>query len=1064
MKGVDVNRYVGLLDKRYSPKDFEPKILEYWINNEIYEKIRMDRDKPKYYFLDGPPYPSSDIPHIGTAWNKIMKDVIIRFYRMKGFLTWDQPGYDTHGLPIEVAVEKKLGLSSKRDIEEKLGVERFVSECRELAYKNSLEMSRHFWELGVSMDWSNPYYTFKNEYIEASWWLIKKAYEMGLLDSGLRIVWWCPRCETVLADYEISEYRDLRDPSIYVKFPLVDLDSNLLIWTTTPWTLPANVFVMANPDEYYVEVVVDGEKLIFMEALLQNVLGDREYKVIRRFSGSELEGLRYRHPLEKYVSAQKDLNEYHMVVMAPEYVSSEEGTGLVHSAPGHGEEDYIVGSRMGFPVVSLVDERGVYVEDAGKYRGLYVFDANKIIIEDLKELGALYREDSIVHRYPVCWRCKSRLVIRATKQWFLRVTDIKEKLIDSIKKVEVIPDWGYNRFINWLDELRDWVISRQRYWGIPIPIWVCRDCGKYVVVGGLEDLKRLGGDVSTLEDLHRPWIDKVKLRCIDCGGVMNRVEDVMDVWFDSGVSFYASLGYPMKKDPFKDLYPVDFIIEGHDQIRGWFFSLLRAGVIGFGESPYKRVVIHGFVLDEKGREMHKSLGNYVPPTDVIDRYGRDVLRYGLLQNTIWEDLKFSWKAMDLSFRELNILWNTYLFASLYMNLDKYRYDEHPLERYIDLIYPEDRWILSRINSVIKSVDELLGKSLIHEALRTLKNFFLEDLSRRYIRLIRWRTWLEGDDVRKLSAYSVLYYTLFKLLKAIAPFVPFIAEEIYLRMFRPSMEDPYESIHMYSYPVVEDKYIDNDLEKAMEYVNVILEVGGAARMEAGIKYRVPVKNLYVLSVSKDLIKALEIFEDVVTSQLNVKKVHVLSVDELYRFMDKLAEPKMSVLGPVFKGDSSKIRDYIMDNKVEIATQLLGKESVDIVLDGKTYIITRDMVDIVDKPKDNYVVREFQYGYLILDKTISEEEVAEGLARDVVRRIQFMRKELDLPIDAYIEVFVSVPDEKTLSYIESMKSYIVNETRAKVFEVGVDIELEDTFYLRDWDISGDKFRIGIKPIDT
>lgn len=1064
MKDSDGKGYIGLLEKNYSPREYESKILEYWMNNKIYEKIRIIRGKPKYYFLDGPPYPSSDIPHIGNVWNKIMKDVIIRFRRMKGFSTWDQPGYDTHGLPIEVTVEKKLGLSSKRDIEERLGVERFVSECRDLAYRNSLEMSRHFWEVGVSMDWSNPYYTFKKEYIEASWWLIKKAHEKGLLESGLRIVWWCPRCETVLADYEISEYRDLRDPSIYVKFPLVVGDSNLLIWTTTPWTLPANVFVMANPEEYYVEVLVDGEKLILMEPLLENALGGRKYKVIRRFKGSELEGLKYSHPLNKYVSAQKRLSRFHEVVMSSEYVSSVDGTGLVHSAPGHGEEDYIVSSRLGFPVISLVDERGIYIDDAGKYKGLYVFDANKEIIEDLKELGVLFREDSIVHRYPVCWRCKTRLVIRATKQWFLRVTDIKEELINSIKKVEVIPEWGYNRFINWLDELRDWVISRQRYWGIPIPIWVCRDCGEYVVVGGLEDLKRLGGDIYAIEDLHRPWIDRVKLECMGCGGIMNRVEDVMDVWFDSGVSFYASLGYPMKKEPFKDLYPVDFIIEGHDQIRGWFFSLLRAGAIGFGESPYKRVVIHGFVLDEKGREMHKSLGNYVPPTDVIERYGRDILRYGLLQSTIWEDLKFSWKAMDLAFRELNILWNIYLFASLYMNLDRYRYEDHVLERYIDVIYPEDHWILSRINSVVKLVDELLEKALIHEALRSLKNFFLEDLSRRYIRLIRWRTWLEGDDERKLSAYSVLYYTLFKLLRALAPFVPFIAEEIYLKMFRPSIENAFESIHMYTYPEIEDRFINDKLEKAMEYIDLILEIGGAARMEAGIKYRVPIRNLYILSNSRDMIKALNIFGNVVESQLNVKEVHVLSVDELHNFMYKFAQPNLSVMGPIFRGDANKIRDYIIDNQVEIATELLDKESVEIVLDGISYNITRDMVYIMDKPKENYVVKEFQYGYLILDKSISDEEVAEGLARDVVRRIQFMRKELDLPIDAYIKVIVSVPDEKALTYIESMRNYIVNETRAKEFKVGLDIDFEDDMYLRVWDISGEEFRIGIKYIYT
>ena len=575
-------------------------------------------------------------------------------------------------------------------------------------------------------------------------------------------------------------------------------------------------------------------------------------------------------------------------------------------------------------------------------------------------------------------------------------------------------------------------------------------------------MEDLGADTSKVEDLHRPWIDRVIFKCRKCGGDMHRVEDVMDVWFDSGVSFFASLGYPMKEKPFKELYPVDFITEGHDQVRGWFFSLLRAGVIGFGESPYKRVVIHGFVLDEKGREMHKSLGNYVAPTEVIEKFGRDVLRYGVLQHTIWEDLKFSWTSMELAFRELNILWNTYLFASLYMNLDKYRYEEHPIEKYIDKLYPEDRWILSRINSVVKDASEMLEKSLLHEALRMAREFFLEDLSRRYIRLIRWRTWLEGDDERKLSAYSVLYYTLFKLLKLLSPFIPFITEEIYLKMFRPAIDKAYESIHMYEFPDVDESLINPELEQAMEYIDKVLEAGGAARMEAGVKFRVPLKNLYVLSDSKELGKALDIFSGVVKSQLNVRNIHFSSTSDLSRFMVKIAEPNLSAMGPVFRGDTPKVAQYISERPLEIAKEMVEKGSVKIVIDGSEYSLSRDMVNLVEKPMENYVVKGFEYGYLVLDKTISEEEIAEGLARDIVRRIQFMRKELDLPIDAYIQVIISAPDEKSLSYIESMRDYIMNETRAKEFIVGIDVKMPSDMYVKDWDISGDNYRIAVKQI--
>ncbi len=1052
-------RYIGSLERRYSPKSFEENILRFWEEAKIYEKARARRG-PKYYFLDGPPYPSSDVPHIGTAWNKSMKDAVIRYRRMRGYWVWDQPGYDTHGLPIEVATEKRLGISNKREIEEKVGVERFIEECKRLAIENSRSMSRHFWDLGVSMDWDNPYYTLKNEYIESSWWLIKKAHEKGLLTRDLGIVWWCPRCETVLSDYEVSEYRDLKDPSIYVRFPLRDGGASLLVWTTTPWTLPANVFVMAHPDEEYVEVEVEGERLILMEARLEAVMGDKEYRVLRRFPGRELEGLRYVHPLRKYVKLQEGLDEYHIVVTTAEHVSREEGTGLVHAAPGHGEEDFTVGRSRGFPVVSPVDERGVYREEVGKYAGMNVFEANEEIIRDLERDGYLFKRESIVHKYPVCWRCKSRLIIRATEQWFIRVTKIRDELIKALEEVDITPSWGVERFRNWLMELRDWVISRQRYWGIPIPVWVCRDCGDYVVIGSRSEIEERIVEGS-LEDLHRPWIDRVRLRC-RCGGVMERVPDVLDVWFDSGVAFYASLSYPMREEPFKTLYPVDFITEGHDQIRGWFFSLLRAGVIGFDESPYKRLQIHGFVLDEKGREMHKSLGNYVSPTEVVDRFGRDILRYTLLQYTIWEDLKFSWAKLEHSLKDLNILWNVYLFASMYMNLDRYRYDEHPLEKYLDFLRPEDRWILSRVNTVLKEYLGAMDRAFIHEALRTLRDFFVEDLSRLYIRLVRWRTWLEGDDPAKLSAYAVLYYVLYRLLLMLSPITPFLTEKIYRDMFLPALSDGPESIHLDMLPDPDEELIDPRLEELMSYIDEVLEAGGAARMEAGLKFRIPVKKIFILSDDPGVRDAVEVFREVLRSQLNVKEVEVLPTSEESSFMVRRVRPVMRAMGPVFKADASRVAEMVVEKGGEVVTALQEKGYYVVQVDGKEYRVTPDMVEIVEEPDPRYVVRSFPHGVLVLDREVSREELAMGLARDVVRRIQAMRKEMDLPISAYVSVYVATPDEETAEMLREHSGYIANETRAKNLVIGPGVRIPSDHYRREWEISGEGYVIGVKQV--
>ena len=1058
--------HVRSLRQGYKPRELEPEILRYWRDRRIYEKVReMLRGKPKFYFLDGPPYPSSDTPHIGTLWNKILKDAIVRFWRARGRYVHDKPGYDCHGLPIEVKVEQQLGFSTKKEIEE-FGVEKFVEKCKEFALRNVESMTRHFEDFGVSLKWDEPYLTLDPAYMQAAWWLVKRADELGLLERGVKVVHWCPRCETTLADYEVSEYRTITDPSIYVKFPVKGRSGEyLLVWTTTPWTLPANVAVMAHPELEYVWVEVNGEKLLIASSRLEAVMAEAgvdSYRVLARVKGEDLEGLEYIHPLEEEVEVQKKLASYHRVVLSSEYVSAEEGTGLVHCAPGHGEEDFEVGRQYGLPVVAPVDDRGVFTRDAGKYAGKPVREANGEIIEDLRRKGLLFHEGVISHRYPVCWRCKTPLILRATPQWYIRISHLKEKFLEEAARVRWIPEWaGYARFKNWLEGLRDWVISRQRYWGTPAPIWVCSSCGHRVVVGSLAELEELAGRRLELRDLHRPWIDRVTLKCPKCGGVMRRVEDVLDVWLDSGVAFYASLGYPLRREEYERLEPVDVIIEGHDQIAGWFFSLLRCGIIAFGRVPYRAVLMHGFALDERGREMHKSLGNYVAPHQVLEfeRGGRDVLRWYVLRNTAWEDLKFSWRGLAEVYDDLNILWNVYVFASLYMSLDKFDPSAHPLEEYLERMRPEDRWLISRVERLTRDVTKWMESYEVHRAARALRNFIVEDVSRWYIRLVRPRVWVEGDDPDKLAAYVALYHALRRFLVLAAPIIPFVTERIYLESFRVSEDEP-ESVHMLPWPDAREELIDEGLEEDMEIVRRLVERAAAARMKAGVKLRVPLPALYVVTDDEGVEGAVKRLVGVLQSQANVRRVEVLPPSHKTRLVKLVAKPVYRALGPAFRGEAPAVAKLIEScDAYELRREL--EERGEALLkspEGRVYRLKREMVEFEEEWVEGLVAEEFEKGLVVLDVRMGAEERAEGLARDVLRRIQFMRKIMEMPVEAFVEVEVYAPEE-IREALEERADYIANEARARSLRLVNRAEDVKGELVRDWEIEGYRVRIGL-----
>lgn len=1056
-------KYIGLLPREYKPENVEKAIEEFWERNKIYEKLRERLKKaPKFYFLDGPPYPSSELIHVGTGWNKVIKDVVMRFKRMQGFNVRDQPGYDCHGLPIEIAVEKKLGFKSKKDIED-FGVENFISECKKLALRNSEAMSKQFKDLGVSMDWQHPYLTLNKEYIESAWWIVRKAHELGLLEKGVKVLHWCPRCETVLADYE-TEYKNLEDPSIFVKFPVKGEERKfIVIWTTTPWTLPSNVGVMVHPDFEYAEVEVNGEILIMAKERVDVVLEPLglPYRIARTFKGSELEGLKYRPPLEEEVLAQRELKGAHRVVLSSEYVNLEEGTGCVHLATAHGAEDFEVGRKYGLPLLLIVDNSGRFTERAGKYSGKRVREANREIVEDLRRKGLLLYASTVVHEYPVCWRCKTPLILKATEQWFIRVTALKGKLLEEAEKVNWIPRWaGASRFRNWLQALKDWVITRQRYWGTPAPIWVCDKCGYYEVIGSLEELAEKKPEANKVPDLHKPWIDNITYPCPKCGGLMKRIPDVLDVWLDSGVAFYASLGYPRRKEEFEYWWPVDFIVEGHDQISGWFYSLLRSGIIGFNQTPYKTVLMHGFALDEKGREMHKSLGNFVSVAEAI-RYGRDALRLYVLTNTVWEDLRFSWKRIKEALADLNIVWNVYVFTSTYMNLDKFtpeKVDEKEIDRYLK---PEDYWILSRLQNLIENVTENLENFNISVATRALRRFIVEDVSRRYIRFIRRRVWVEEDHPDKLSAYYTLFKVLSTFLRLAAPFIPFITEAIYQNMFRP-LSGEVESVHMLPWPKVESKYRDPAIEKEMETILEIIETGLALRMKAGIKLRQPLPKVIIFTESADVNTAIARFKDLLLDQLNVKEVVLEPPMKYGNYMEVRVEPVLSKLGPLFKDKTPVVAEAIRkkDGR-EAVEELEKKHAIIVVADGERIEVDPSCIKLVEKVKEEFVEGSFSEGRVLLHTKVSERERVEGLARDIVRRIQFMRKEMNLPVDAFIEVRIFI-EKREAEKLKEFMEYIKTEVRAKelVFHGLVkNVTLED-YYVRSWRIDDEQVVIAIK----
>lgn len=1043
-------------------KDLEKKIQSFWQENDIYNKTSKQREnRPKYSFLDGPPYCSGRI-HLGTAWNKTIKDSFLRYKSMNGYSLRRQAGWDTHGLPIEHKVEELLDIKSKQEIEEKYGIDNFVEKCKEFAIKNKEDMTQQFKQMGVWMDWQDPYVTYDNGYMESCWWTLKQADKRDLLTQDKRVITWCPHCQTALANAEI-EYGDKQDPSIYVKFKLkkqeYDIPSYVLIWTTTPWTIPANLAVSIHPDFDYSYVKVHNDKLdsdeifIVADALIESIFGETEKTILKTLKGETLKGLEYIHPLSQNIPYQSTHN--HKIILGT-HVTLEEGTGCVHTAPGHGPEDYEVGVKNGLEPFCPVGEDGCYTSDAGVYEGLEIHEANDRITHELEHANALLNYGTIDHRVGFCWRCKTPIIYIATKQWFIKVTQIKDQMLEQVDSVEWVPSWaGESRFRNWVENARDWTISRQRYWGIPLPIWTCSDCGSKVVIGSKEELKTLSGD-DTLEGdfVHRPHVDNITITC-ECGSTMHRVPDVLDVWIDSGVAGWAALHYPQNpSENFDEWFPYDFITEGHDQTRGWFYSQLGLGVAAFGKAPYKKVLMHGFTLDEDGKKMSKSLGNVVSPEEVIEKYGADVLRFYLLDaNKPWDDLKFHWDEVQNSSKLFNILWNVYYFATTYMSLDNFNPTKHNRD---DLIFrEEDLWIESRINSLIKSVGEDIESLVFNRATEKITDFILEDLSRWYVRLIRGRTWVESDDPDKLGAYYTLYYTLKNLIMVLAPISPHVTEEIYQNLVRGVEEDAPESVHMLDWTYSSEK-IDTKLEENMKYIRDILEASAHARDVARFKLRWPVQNITVVTEDDGVKEAISSLKSVLLEQANTKDIIIESQLENAII---IAKPNMSILGPKLRGDLGRVKKYFESDDVDgakVQQQLQENGEYVVTLGDKDITLVEEEILFEKEVPENLVSCDFENGSVYVNTELTPEIYSEAMARELIRRIQDMRKDLDLNVEANIHVTVECSNDFKDAVI-AHQEYISNEVRTDKLEFET---IVDDGYVKEWKIEEEQLKILIK----
>ena len=1047
--------------------DREKQIEKFWNDNDIFKKSMEHRKEGETYtFYDGPPTANGK-PHIGHVETRTIKDMIPRYQTMKGKFVPRKAGWDTHGLPVELEVEKLLGLNGKEQIEE-YGMEPFIKKCKESVWKY-----KGMWEdfsktVGFWADMDNPYVTYDDNFIESEWWALKEIWNKNLLYKGFKIVPYCPRCGTPLSSQEVAQgYKTVKERSAVARFKVIGEDAYFLAWTTTPWTLPSNVALCVNPEETYCKVkAVDGYTYYMAEALLDTVLGKlldkdapegtKAYEVLETYKGSDLEYKEY-EPL--FDCAKEIIEKQHKkahYIVCDTYVTMTDGTGIVHIAPAFGEDDAAVGRKYDLPFVQLVDGKGELTKET-PYAGVFVKKADPMVLKDLDEKGLLFDAPKFEHEYPHCWRCDTPLIYYARESWFIKMTAVKDDLIRNNNTVNWIPDSiGKGRFGDWLENIQDWGISRNRYWGTPLPVWEC-ECGHQECIGSRAELaERSGNPEDAKVELHRPYIDAVTFKCPDCGKEMHRVPEVIDCWFDSGAMPFAQHHYPFEnKDVFEKQFPAKFISEAVDQTRGWFYSLMAESTLLFNKAPYENVIVLGHVQDENGQKMSKSKGNAVDPFDALETYGADAIRwYFYTSSAPWIPKRFSGKLVQEGQRKfMGTLWNTYAFFVLYANIDQFDATKYTLD--YEKLSVMDKWLLSKLNSAIKGTDENLANYRIPEAAKVLDEF-VDDMSNWYVRRSRDRFWAKGMEQDKINAYMTLYTALVEICKAAAPMIPFMTEEIYQNLVRSINTEAPESIHLCDFPAVNEAWIDKELEKNMDEVLKIVVMGRACRNSANIKNRQPIGNMYVKAPNV----LSEYFVEIIEDELNVKKVNF--TEDVSAYTSYTFKPQLRTVGPKygkFLGQIQKALAELDGNKAMAELKADGvlalpTVSDDVKLSEEDLLITMTQMEGYVTEGDNTVI-------VVLDTNLTPELVEEGFVRELISKIQTMRKEAGFEVMDKISIYYHA-DEKVADIFHKYGNDIMGDVlgtevvaEADSFDSG-----ENGIYCKEWNINGEKVLLGVK----
>ncbi len=1023
----------------------EKEIEQFWKQNEIFMKTINNREGcENYSFYDGPPTANGK-PHIGHVLTRVIKDMIPRYHVMKGKKSIRKAGWDTHGLPVELEVEKEIGINGKEQIEE-YGLEPFIAKCKESVWRY-----KGMWEdfsdtVGFWANMDDPYVTYENNFIESSWWSLKKIWDKGLLFKGYKTVPYCPRCGTPLSSHEVAQgYKDVKDTSAIAKFKLKDEEGYFLAWTTTPWTLPSNVALCVNAKETYSKIKTEGGEIYILAKELIDSVIEEKYETLQEYKGKELENKEY-IPLWDFAKVDKKA----FYVLCDSYVTLSDGTGIVHIAPAFGEDDSRLGRLYDLPLVQFVDGKGEMTSET-KWAGVYVKDADLMILKDLHESGLLFKKMSYKHNYPHCWRCDTPLLYYARESWFIKMTAVKEQLIANNNTINWIPESiGKGRFGDWLENVQDWGLSRNRYWGTPLNIWEC-GCGHMHSIGSIEELKSMSDNCPDDIELHRPFIDNVTIKCEKCSAQMKRVEEVIDCWYDSGAMPFAQFHYPFEnKELFEENFPADFISEAVDQTRGWFYSLLAISTLVFDKAPFKNVIVMGHVQDENGQKMSKSKGNAVDPFDALSQHGADAIRWYFYENSApWIPNRFHAGAVTEGQRKfLGTLWNTYAFFVLYANIDKFDATKYKLE--YDKLSVMDKWLISRLNSTVEKADMHLANYEIPETARVLQDF-VDELSNWYVRRSRERFWGKEMTEDKVNAFMTLYTALVTLSKAAAPMIPFMTEQIYRNLVCTVDKTALESVHLCDYPEADQKLIDKQLEKEMELVLKIVGLGRAARNEANIKNRQPIAKIYF----KSAFELSSFYQGIIKDELNVKEVEYKT--DLEGFADYIFKPQLKTLGPKFGKKIGAIKNTLMelDGRAAMA-QLNQNGKLDITVDGETLsLVTEDLLIEQKKSEGNVSMTDGE-NTVVLDTNLSEELIDEGLKREIISKIQTMRKDAGFDVMDNINVYLKSTD-RIEAVVNKFMSDIATDVLAKNLFVS---QQKDGG--KEWNINGENAIIAVEKI--